>query len=246
MSDSKKSFRRPHIKAVSREDPPKGLEALKACRCFPEVERRTRLGWASIDLARMIQDEYGELGHLAEKYVGKLVDMFRKEIPPAELAVTSRNSTIARNAQKKLATGLNELEELEKLYEMQMARIYIDVETEKKINKLFPTTGREVFVAMKLLKQSSDLKGELGIYKKQLGTMEITAQGAIDVGRRYSSEAIGRVMTDAESRRKVMGMVDTLMKLGGRATLDAVYNETDGPAPGVIDAECSESVSEES
>jgi len=194
----------------------------------------------------MIQDEYGELTHFAEKYVGKLVDMFRKEIPPADLAVTSHNSTVARNAQKKLVTGLNELEEIEKLYAMQMARISIDVETEKKINKLFPTTGREVFVAMKLLKQSSDLKEDLGIYKKQLGTMEVTAQGAIDVGQRYSSDAIGRVMTDPDSRRKVMGMMDTLMKLGGKATLDAVYNEGEGPVPGIIDVEPVDTAPEES
>ena len=214
------------------------MAALRACHCFPEVERRLRLGWATPELAKMIQDEYDELQHISEAYLRKLIDTVRSEIPPAELAMTSQNPVVARNAQKKLATGLNELEEIEKLYAMQMGRIEIDVVTERKINKLFPTTGREVFVAAKLLKQSSDLKAELGIYKKQLGTMEITAQGAIDIGQRYSNDGIAKVLTDPDKRRRVMSMVETLARLGGRAALDTVYSE-EGDT-GVIDVESAE------
>ena len=238
MSDKRKTPKKPSIRPVSRQAAPKGVAALKATHCFPEVERRVRLGWSSSDLSRMIQDEYGELGHLSDKYLKKLIDNYRQEIPPAELAMTSGNSKVSRGAQRKMATGLNELEELEKLYEMQMKRIDIDVDNEKKINKLFPTTGREVFVAMKLLKQSADLKASLGIYKRQLGTVEVTAQGAIEVGQRYD-EGIGQILAEPDSRRKVASMVDTLLKLGNRASIDAIYSSK------VIDVEPSETATEE-
>jgi len=232
MSNSDQELpRRPSIRAVSRDEPPKGMDALKACRCFPEVDRRLRLGWSSIDLCKMIQGEYKEMADLGESYIKRLIDQYRHTIPAAELVLTSMNPIVARNAQKKLDTGLDELKELERLYNLQMSRIKIDADNETKINKLFPTTGREVFYAVKILKQSAELKADLGIYKRQLGSMEITAQGAIDVGRRYKDDGIGRAMTDPDSRRKVLSMVETLMEMGAGASFDALD---------VIDAESSE------
>lgn len=222
MSDEKKPKRgprRPSIRPVSREDPPKGVAALKACRCIDEVERRIRLGWSSADLVKMIQEEYGELTHISEKYCARLIEMFRGELPPADLMLTSKNSTMARHAQRQVVSGLNELEELEKLYKMQMRRIDIDVGNETNINKLFPTTGREIFVAAKLLKQSADLKLDLGLYKKKLGTVEIS-EGAIDVGTRTGSQTIGQVLADPDSRKKVGDMIKSLVQMGDKLPLD--------------------------
>lgn len=220
MSGSNGGTRRPSIRPVSREakKPPSNLQD---CRCFEELDRRIRMGWTSIDLVKFIQEENNELTHLSSNYVKKMVDVYRRSIPPAEILLSSQSMTAStRNASAKFAAGINELEELNRLYDLQMQRISIDVENEKKINKLFQTTGREIFYAMKILKQSSELKMDLGIAKRQLGEVSLNGQAAVQIADRYS-DGIGKVMTDPDSRRKVLGMVEALMSLGSKANLDA-------------------------
>lgn len=209
------------VKPISRSAPG-ALAKLKNCRCFPELDRRLRLGWATSDLATMVQEEYGECKDVAVKYLQKLIDTYRKAIPSAELAISSSNSLVARNAIKRVAEGLDELKELERLYQMQVERIGIDVENEKKINKLFPGTGREIFIAMKLVNQSAQLKMDLGLLKRQMGSVEMTGALAADVGQRYGKDSLGKVVADPDSRRKVLGLVEKFVTLGAKASLDAV------------------------
>lgn len=239
---SNNGTRRPSIRPVSRE-PKKAASALQDCRCFEEVERRTRMGWPSSDLAKFIQEDSQELVHLSQSYVRKMVDDFRKTIPPAELLLTTQNTTVAMHSAQKVANGMEELAKLSELYDLQMDRIKIDVENEKKINKLFQTTGREIFYAMKILKQTSDLKMDLGLAKRQLGEVSVSGQAAVQIGDRYT-DGVGRVMADPDSRRKVLGMVETLMSLGAKANLDAteiVRSATTFVADDVIDIEPSAS-----
>lgn len=197
------------------------------------------MGWSSSDLAKFIQEESNELVGLSPSYVRKMLDEYRRTIPPAELLLTTQNTKVANNATQKVVSGLQELDELNRLYEIQMQRISIDVENEKKINKLFQTTGREIFYAMKILKQSSDLKMDLGIAKRQLGEVSVNGQAAVQIADRYS-DGIGKVMTDPDSRRKVLGMVEALMSLGSKANIDAteiVSSAVSYADHNVIDAE---------
>lgn len=211
--------RKPRISAVSRGGGGP-LGRLGACACFPEIDRRIRLGWTTPALVKAIQEEFGELGDLSIPYVKKLLDQYRSSIPPAELSMASANSVVARNANRKLSDGINELDELEKLYKLQMDRINIDFDKEQKLGKLFNGTGREVFVAMKILRQSAELKMDLGLVKRQLGTMEVTGQVAAEVTERYGKDSIGKVISDPESRRKVLGLAERLFQLGAKAGID--------------------------
>lgn len=212
-----KGSRRPPLRPVSREH--RKAAALKDCRCFEEVERRLRMGWSSKELANFIQKEEGELANLSERYVRKMIDEHRKSIPPAELALTTQNTNVAMQANKRLSNGLNELEELESLYKKQKRRIEIEMKNEENINKLLPQTGREIFYAMKILKQSADLKMDLGIAKRQLGEVAVTGAAAVQISARHGDE-IGQVMSDPDSRRKVLGMVHLLTGLGAKGALD--------------------------
>ena len=195
------------------------------------------MGWTAKALATAIQDEFGELGDLARGTVQRLVEDYRKTIPPMELSAACPTSVVGRNATRKVAEGLNELKELERLYSMQMERIEIDFTNEKTIKKLFPNTGREVFVAMKLLKQSADLKMDLGLAKRQLGTVELTGEKAVVIGERYGEEA-AKVLTDPESGRKVLQLAQRLAQLGLNANVDSVIDPTK-----VIDVASEENVS---
>ena len=132
---SSNGTRRPPIRPVSRE-PKKAAAALHDCRCFEEVDRRIRMGWSSQDMVKFIQEESQELVHLSAGYVRKMVDDFRKTIPPAELLLTTQNTTVAMHSAQKVANGMEELAKLGELYDLQMDRIKIDVENEKKINSI--------------------------------------------------------------------------------------------------------------
>lgn len=239
---SKGSDRKPTVRPVSRDpNAGKGMSALRGCNCIEEVDRRLRMGWSSADVVRMIQDEYKELNHLSTSYVKKMVDLYRKEIPPSELALTTTNTKVAGRARRAVNNGLDELHELERLYHLQMKRVEIDVGNEEKINKLFPTTGREIFVAMKLLKQSADLKMDLGLLKRQLGEVSVVGENAAEISSRYNDETVGQVLTDPDSRRKVFGMVNTLLRLGGKADIDAA-ELIDSAASQIIDVPAEEEV----
>lgn len=218
-NDNDSGSRRPSIRPVSRE-PKKAATALQDCRCFDEVDRRIRMGWSSPNLVAFIQEDQKELDHLSSGYVQKMLDAYRKSIPPAELLLTTQNTAVAMHATQRLTNGLEELEKLNELYDLQMERVRIDVANEKKINKLFNTTGREIFYAMKILKQTSELKMDLGLAKRQLGEVSVSGAAAVQISDRYN-DGIGKVMADPDSRRKVLGMVETLIALSGKAKLDA-------------------------
>jgi len=190
-------------------------------------------------LTKFVQEESQELVHLSPAYVRKMLDDFRKTIPPAELLLTTQNTTVAMNAAHKVANGMEELQKLNDLYDLQMDRIKIDVENEKKINKLFQTTGREIFYAMKILKQTSDLKMDLGLAKRQLGEVSVSGSAAVQISDRYT-DGVGKVMADPDGRRKVLGMVETLMALSAKANLDAteiVRSATEFAEDDIIDVE---------
>lgn len=216
-----KSPNKPRIRPVSRitSSP---LARLRAAKCFAEIDRRVRLGWSAPDLAHAVHDEFNELKDLSVKHVRTLIDRYRKSIPVAELSMMSSNSLVSRTATLKLANGLNELAELERLFSIQSDRIDMSVANEKKIGILLDKTGSEIFVAAKLLKQSTDLKMDLGLVKRQLGAVEVTGQMAAEIGERYKEDGVGKVIADPSARRKVISLAEKLMALTERAGIDAV------------------------
>lgn len=218
--DGEFNGRKPRITSVSRIHG--SFSSLKNCKCFPEIDRRIRLGWTIASLVSAVQDEFGECKDLSPKYLRKVLSEYRASIPPAELSASSTRSAIVKLSNKKITDGLDEISELERLYKMQVERIEIDFENEKKINKLFNTTGREVFVAMKLLRQSAELKMDLGLLRRQAVGVEISGQLAVEAGERYGKDSIGKVIADPDSRRKVLGIAERLLALGAKASLDAV------------------------
>lgn len=221
MATDSDSTRKPTVRPVSRETT-SIYSRLRQARCFHEIDRRLRLGWSSIDCANAIQNEFNELKETSVKYIKKLLDRYRSQIPPAELSVSSANPVVSRLATRRVANGLDELAEIERLYSLQMARIDIDYNNEVTASKLLDTTAAEMQVAMKLLKISADLKMDLGLVKRQMGSVEITGQLAADVTARYGQDSVGKIIADPDARKKILGMAEKLLMIGARAGVDAV------------------------
>lgn len=206
--------RKPRIRPVSRITDSKYVK-LRQSPVFPEIDRRLRLGWSPLDLAHALHDEFDEFTDTSLKYLRKLITRYKNTIPALEIAKTI-NPLAAHNALRKVEKGLNELDEIEGLYKRQMARISIDEANEQKIGKLLPDTANEFVVAMKLLKQSSELKMDLGLVKRQVGAVEITGRIAADITENYSNNTIGKIIADPTARKKLLGLADKILAIGAK------------------------------
>jgi hypothetical protein len=196
------------VRPQSRDNAHKRIKTLK---CYQEVYDRILEGWPPSNIAAFIQDIRHEATDLTrEGMISAIVD-FRASLPPAEL-IKKRLTKTYTDAAQEVEEGIDEIKELEKLYKLQMRRITIDAETEKKINKLLPTTGQEVRIAREILSTYADLKMDLGLSKRHLGQMDIDARVAADVAVRYTNKAeVQQVLNDPQSRKKVLNLVERLV-----------------------------------
>lgn len=163
----------PPKKRKSRKQPDSGFKRLKDLECFPEVEAKIKAGVSPDEVARWLQEDMFQLGDIQRESVKRQLYRYKASLPPSELLKATPEPMWVTKAIEKMKRGINELEELEKLYLLQLQRISRDAETEAKINKLFKGTNKEIQLATDLLEMMLKLKMELGILDKQPSKMLI-------------------------------------------------------------------------
>ena len=194
-----------------------GFERLRGLRCFEEIHERVKQGWPTTELARWIQEDREEYQDVSRSALVSVLTNYRGSIPPGEL-VEKRLPKAFVEAKEKIESGLDELVELEELYRLQMERVKIDFEKEKLIDKLLPTMTNEIKEARALLEAMFGLKAELGIITRSPQEhnvnihAEVEGQFSEDIGQ-FASEAVQGVLGDAESRRRVTGVVDRFLRM---------------------------------
>ena len=235
VAKPKRSFR---IRPVSRDG---GHHRVRTLVCFQEVYGKILDGWPLSEIARYVQEIKKEALDLTRKGLVAALEDYRKTIPPAELTKKRLTPTYLAAAQE-VEQGLDELQELKKLYLMQLGRIEIDVQNEKNIKKLLPSTGQELRIAREILANSADLKMELGLSKRHLGQMDVEARLLADVAVRYNKPEVQTVLSNAQSRKKVLSLVEHLMSRSAGALPDDLSDVVDVPAE---PAESAEPVEEE-
>ena len=215
-----KKFGRRPVKPVSRSA---RFEKLRAMRCFDLVYERIRQGWPMTEVARYIQEDRQEYTDVSSAALIAILGDFRKTIPPGEL-VAKRMPDVMVEAKERIEEALDEVEELEKLYRMQMDRVSMEVATEKKINKLLPSMNSEIKEARQILESIATLKMEMGIKTRapvqHNVDVEVHERLGADLTQKFGSAAAAKVLESAESRRKVSGIVERFLKLPTRAALD--------------------------
>jgi hypothetical protein len=225
----KRSFRVP---LRGRED---GHQRIRTLLCFQEVYDRILDGWPLSEVARFIQEVRKESTDIARKGLLSALEDYRKSIPPAEL--TKRRLTCTYfNAAAEVEEGLDELKELEKLYKKQLKRIEIDIKNEENIKKLLPTTGQEFRIAREILSNYADLKMDLGLSKRHLGQVDVEARLLADVAVRYNKPEVQTVLSNPQSRKKVLSLVERLMSKSAGSLSDGP-EEGAGAHPEVIDVQ---------
>ena len=145
---------------------------LKALPFFDEVERKLKANIAVEEIARWIQEDMLSYDDVKRESLARVLYRYKKTIPPGEFA--KAEPLYFQKVLEKLRRGVNEIEELEKLYLLQIHRISKDVQTEDKINKLFPSTYREIQLAADLLDRMVEKKMELGLLSREPTKLNVT------------------------------------------------------------------------
>jgi hypothetical protein len=197
------------MRPISRET---SFAKLRSCKCFPEVHERVVQGYSPSEVARFVQEEREEYTDAAHSSLKTIIERYRRSLPPGELA-QHRLSTDHKAALEEIDEGIDTIKELTKLYKKQMDRIEVDLQTEKKIGKLFPTMTQEMRVAGEFLNRIAQIQMDLGITDRHLGTVDVEVSG---VDPRYAGTEVGKVLDDPKKRRRLMNIAEHALSLAER------------------------------
>lgn len=166
---------------------------LKAMPCFDEFDKKVKAGIALEEVGRWLQEDMFQQMDIKRDSLVRKLYRYKSSLPPAD--IVKEPPIYVQKAIEKMTRGVNEIEELEKLYLLQLRRISIDADTESKINKLFSSTGGEIKIAADLLNSMMEKKMELGILSKAPEQLEVT--GNFGVSNLLSED------TDEQTKAKI-------------------------------------------
>lgn len=192
-----------------------GFGKLRALECFPEVHDRICKGWPLAQVASYIQDECGEYRDAEQVTLIKVLQNYRESLPSGERAqhVLPKSQ---RDAIEKIEEELDEIKALTKLYRRQEERLEIDGQVEKNIGKLLPTMTQEIRVTVEVLKTIAQLKMDMGIHTRHLGTVDVEARLLQEVDSKYEGTEVGTVLRDPKKRRRLLNIAEHALSLSKR------------------------------
>lgn len=139
----------------------KKFPKLFGLRCWDMAQEKIKAGVALEEVARWIQEDMLEYSDSKRESLTRQLYRFKSELPESE--IVREKPTYVDEAVEKMRRGINELDELEKLYLLQLKRISLDASTEDRINKLFKTTNREIELAQNILVRRLEMKQKMGL-----------------------------------------------------------------------------------
>ena len=190
---------------------------LKAMPCFDEFDKKVKAGIALEEIGRWLQEDMFQQTDIKRESLVRKLYRYKASLPPAE--IVKEPPVYVQKAIEKMTRGVNEIEELEKLYLLQLKRISIDAETEAKINKLFSSTGGEIKIAADLLNSMMQKKMELGIMSKAPEQLEVT--GSFGVSNLLSED------TDEQTKAKIGLLAGKMLQVMSKSMDKQEKNEQD-------------------
>ena len=205
-----------------------GFGKLRQMKCFQQVHKKLAEGWGETELARWIQEDREEYTDVTRNALIMALRSYRKQIPAAEL-VGKRLPKDFIVAKQELEQTINEVQELEELYRLQMDRVRIDFEKEKQISKLFPSMTSEIKEARALLESMIAAKQAVGVYtpsaQEQNVNVNVEVEAKLTEDVQTASQSVKTVMENPESRRKVTGVIDRYLHLAQKEEDEVAASE---------------------
>ena len=188
------------------------LKGLKKLECWADVEEKLLAGEMTLaKIAKYIQGECGERPDVKERSLTSMLSNARRELEEAKI-IEGHDPGFVEAAKARVLKGLDEIDEIQRLYLMQYGRLERVTEQELEDGRFRRSLGVEVKAASDLLQRSHDMKLDLGINgKRELGRLEIDTVTSETVGKKYGDPA-RRAFDDPESRGKVLSIFNKLRK----------------------------------
>lgn len=189
---------------------------LRGLACYPMVLEKLKAGIACENIAEWIQVDRQEYLGTTRNGVIRALYRHKAKLPPSVMATVAPLSVYTKI--EKLRRNVNELEELEKLYLLQLTRISAAVDVEDKIK--FPNSKlwKDIELAKNLLIDAANLKMELGIYKRSATQIGVTG---------LASEEHTKLLDDLEpEKRRNLGLAAAKILEALQAAAGAVPTAT--------------------
>ena len=174
-------------KRTAKKQGSRAFKDLKSMYCFKEMDDKIKAGVAVEEVARWLQEDMFQQTEIKRDSLVRKLYRYKASLPPAE--IVTEPPLYVQKAVEKLKRGVNEVEEMEKLYLLQLKRISIDAQTEEKINKLFSSTNNEIRLAADLLSRMLEKKMDLGLVTKEPDRLDVSASfGIASVATEHTDE----------------------------------------------------------
>lgn len=210
------------IRPVSRST---NFASVRNLKCFKELHKKlVDEGVSGRIVAAWVQDDRNEMTNMTPASLVNLLTEYRMSIPATKRA--GPLNVVFEKSVAEVKAGLNELDEMHRLYKIQMDRVGIDFKTEQNIKKLLPSMTQEIRTAREILASAAQLKMDLGINDRKLGTMNVDATLMADVATRYADNpGVAKVLDSSESRRKVLAIAERLLSIAERSDRNPEFAE---------------------
>ena len=133
-------------------------DRLKSLECFEAMHARVAAGHDVSLISRWVQGEMKEALELTPKSLEVSIGRYKKDLTTFKVA----EDLLGFKLEGYKISGLNEVDEVERLYRLQLSRIEIGVMAEKKVGGINKLLALEVSTALELLRRSHEIKMDQG------------------------------------------------------------------------------------
>lgn len=218
----KKDFRRDRPKVGQRHRRIMSID-LEVRR---DLDERIQQGFPLPEVAKWLQEDKGECSDLTHDSLVTTLYRYREDMKPIDVAKRLLPSVV-QAAHAVIEKSVDELEELQKLYNLQRERIDIGVQFEKASRVLNKNMTQEIAQAAHILMRRHEIKMDLGVQGgRNLGTLSIRPELSERVSSGYSSDILATA-NDPLSRGKALAVARALAALDGEVFDLDLYDDSE-------------------
>jgi hypothetical protein len=140
-------------------------DKLRGLKCFDELHDKVTAGISIEEIARWVHEEKQEYRDASRGAVERAIYRYKASLPVTELADGGAPAYLYRRIAH-VDRGIDEMDELEKLYHLQCQRIERYMELEGRIPTPLSELRKEISLARDLLVRRLELAMKLGLRKK--------------------------------------------------------------------------------